>query len=168
MSAAQADVPELMIAPARRGWDGVVTQFDAPEGDRRLSRVIRASRLRLVVGLLRGGAAALSSKAIASPAKAAEPHFRQALWWLGPAIVKPHPMNAYALDRLGLALQLQGKNDEVEGLYLRSLALQQEGGWPPTPWTEVTLLNLAILYSRQGKTDVSAALRERFASCPTR
>jgi len=101
---------------------------------------------------------ALASKAITSPAKVAEQLFREALDRLVTAIPGPDPLVAYALDRVGLACQLQGNDADAEGLYLRSLAHQQSGEWRATPWTEVTLLNLAILYGRQGRHAMNEAL----------
>jgi tetratricopeptide repeat protein len=41
----------------------------------------------------------------------------------------PDPVLAYGLDQAGLACQLQGKDADAEGLYLRSLAQQQSRGW---------------------------------------
>jgi tetratricopeptide (TPR) repeat protein len=101
---------------------------------------------------------ALASKAITSPAKVAEQLFREALDRLVTAIPGPDRLVAYALDRVGLACQLQGNDADAESLYLRSLALQQSGEWRATPWTEVTLLNLAILYGRQGRHAMNEAL----------
>ena len=69
------------------------------------------------------------------------------------------PFGTYA--RVGLACQLQGNDADAEGLYLRSLAHQQSGEWRATPWTEVTLLNLAILYGRQGKPGMKEVLMEK-------
>jgi len=102
--------------------------------------------------------AALTSDGITSRAKVAEQLFTEALNQLLAAIPGADPLVAYALDRLGLACQLQGNDADAEGLYLRSLAHQQAGEWRATPWTEVTLLNLAILYGRQGKHGMNEVL----------
>jgi len=117
--------------------------------------------IRAAEELLRRGMAALTSNAITSRAKVAEQLFREALDRLVTAIPGPDPLVAYALDRVGLACQLQGNDADAESLYLRSLAHQQSGEWRATPWTEVTLLNLAILYGRQGKHAMNESLIRR-------
>lgn len=155
------DVPELFIAPATRGPWGVVTHLAEPKHVRWWHALTMAPKLRAADALLRRGMVALNSKAIVTPARVAEQLFREALDKLTPGVGSEHPMVGYALDRVGLACQLQGNDDEAEGFYLRSLALQQAGRRPPTMWTEVTLLNLAILYGRQGKHGLHEAVLHR-------
>jgi len=155
------DVPELIIAPVTRGSDGVITQFAGPIPVGWWRGLTQGPRLRAADSLLSRGMASLTSKAIIDPARAAERLFREALEELVATVGSDHPMTVYALDRVGLACQLQGEDAEAEDFYLRSLALQQAGRWPHTPWTEVTLLNLAILYGRQGKRDLNETLVNR-------
>jgi hypothetical protein len=151
------DIPELMIAPVLRDARGVMTQLPSPK--QRVSYgFIARPKIRAAEEMLRRGMAALASKAITSPAKVAEQLFREALDRLVTAIPGPDPLVAYALDRVGLACQLQGNDADAEGLYLRSLAHQQSGEWRATPWTEVTVLNLAILYGRQGRHAMNESL----------
>lgn len=150
-------ISELIIAPVRRDTAGVMTQLPSPKQRVSYGFIARPT-IRAAEELLRRGMEALASKAITSPAKVAEQLFREALDRLITAILGPDPLVAYALDRVGLACQLQGNDADAEGLYLRSLAQQQSGAWRATPWTEVTLLNLAILYGRQGKHAMNEAL----------
>jgi hypothetical protein len=157
VTAGPADIPELIIAPVSRDALGVTTQLPSPKHSGWYGLMAR-SEIRAAEDLLRRGMAALTSNAITSPAKVSEQLFREALDRLVTAIPGPDPLMAYALDRVGLACQLQGNDADAEGLYLRSLAHQQFGEWRATPWTEVTLLNLAILYGRQGKQTMNEAL----------
>ena len=155
--AGATDIPELIIAPVWRDAARVMTQLRSPK-QRVWYGLIARPKIRAAEELLRRGMEALASKAITSPAKVAEQLFREALDRLVTAIPEPSPLVAYALDRVGLACQLQGNDADAEGLYLRSLAHQQSGEWRATPWTEVTLLNLAILYGRQGRHTMNEAL----------
>ena len=156
-TAGTTDIPNLIIAPIWRDAAGVMTQLPSPK-QRVWYGLIARPKIRAAEELLRRGMEALASKAITSPAKVAEQLFREALDRLVTAIPGPDPLVAYALDRVGLACQLQGNDADAEGLYLRSLAHQQSGEWRATPWTEVTLLNLAILYGRQGRHAMNEAL----------
>jgi hypothetical protein len=155
--AGTTDIPELIIAPVLRDALGVTTQLPSPK-HRGWYGLMARREIGTAEELLQRGMAALTSDAITSPSKVAEQLFRQALDRLVTAIPGPDPLMAYALDRVGLACQLQGNDADAEGLYLRSLAHQQSCEWRSTPWTEVTLLNLAILYRRQGKHAMNEAL----------
>jgi len=155
--AGATDIPELIIAPVFRDVLGVTTQLPSPKHSGWYGLMARPE-IRAAEELLRRGMAALTSNAITSRAKVAEQLFHEALERLVTAIPGPSPLVAYALDRVGLACQLQGNDADAEGLYLRSLALQQSGEWRATPWTEVTLVNLAILYGRQGRHAMNEAL----------
>jgi tetratricopeptide (TPR) repeat protein len=77
--------------------------------------------------------------------------FRRALDILLQAVGELHPKVAYAYDRLGYVRQLRGDVREAERLYLRSIAIRDVGRWAPTMWDELTFLNLAVLYGRQGR-----------------
>ncbi len=150
-------IPELIIAPVSRDALGVTSQLPSPKHSGWYGLMARPE-IRAAEEMLRRGMTALTSNAITSRAKVAEQLFREALDRLITAIPGPDPLVAYALDRVGLACQLQGNDADAEGLYLRSLAHQQSGAWRATPWTEVTLLNLAILYGRQGRHAMNEAL----------
>ncbi|MDX1567799.1 MAG: tetratricopeptide repeat protein [Longimicrobiales bacterium] len=82
----------------------------------------------------------------------AEVCFRQALDLLEEVLDEPHPRISYALDRIGLVCHLRGDVEEAESLYLRSLAVLGDVR-SPTKWNDITILNLAILYGRQGRTE---------------
>ncbi len=155
--AGTTDIPELIIAPVLRDTLGVTTELPSPKHNGSYG-LMAQPEIRAAEDLLRRRMAALTSNAITSRAKVAEQLFREALDRLVTAIRGPDALVAYALDRVGLACQLQGNDAEAEGLYLRSLAHQQSGEWRATPWTEVTLLNLAILYGRQGRHTMNEAL----------
>ena len=156
-TAGTTDIPELIIAPVLRDGRGVTTQLPGPKHRGWYGFRVRLE-IRAAEELLRRGMAALTSDGITSRAKVAEQLFTEALNQLLAAIPGADPLVAYALDRVGLACQLQGNDADAEGLYLRSLAHQQSGEWRATPWTEVTLLNLAILYGRQGKHGMNEVL----------
>lgn len=139
------DQPEILICPAQKGPWGVVTQTSGPQEPPagRHPDLIRAD------ALLRVGMVALD-KFRPRRLEDAERHFRKALVLLERVLTAPHPRISYALDRIGLACHLQGRLDEAEALYLRSLAILGHDD-PPTKWNELTLINLAVLYGTQGR-----------------
>jgi hypothetical protein len=50
-------------------------------------------------------------------------------------------------------------------MYLRAVAIREiGGGWVPTIWDELTLINLAILYGQQGRYPLRDAMVERSRS----
>lgn len=137
--------PEILIWPAQKGPWGVVTETSGPQEPPASGNpsLIRAE------ALLRVGMVALT-KSRPRRLDDAELHFRKALGILEEVLPSPHPRISYALDRIGLVCHLQGRLDEAEDFYLRSLAILGHAG-PPTKWNELTLINLAVLYGSQGR-----------------
>jgi tetratricopeptide (TPR) repeat protein len=151
-------VPELVLAPAQRGPWGVVTRLSGPPDPPDTSPHPELRRAR---ALLWKGMIVLSRHSSDERVRYAERLFRQALTVLLSSVGEIHPKVAYARDRIGLVCQIRGRTREAELQYLRALALREAGGWPATLWSEVTLLNLAILYARQGRDQLRDAMLER-------
>ena len=155
---------ELIIAPAVKGPWGVTTKTAGPcDVDGRRFRM--PPEARKADALLRRGAIALGANGDRRRRlRLAECCFLEAVDILVDTVEAVHPFVAYAMDRLGLACQMQEQLDRAERLYVKSLALWRKGGWAATSWTEVTLLNLAILYRCQGRRDEHAAVMREFRS----
>ena len=155
---------ELIIAPAVKGPWGVTTKTAGPcDADGRRLRL--PPEARGADALLRQGAIALGTNgAQRKDLPLAERCFLDAADILVDTVDAFHPFVAYAMDRLGLVCQMREQLDRAERLYVKSLALWRKGGWAATSWTEVTLLNLAILYGSQGRRDEHAAVMREFRS----
>ncbi len=68
---------------------------------------------------------------------------------------------AVAFDKLGWVCDAQGRDDDAESYYLRSLAAQKAAGWPPVVCDELTMLRLAQLYRRRGQPVLGKAVLAR-------
>jgi tetratricopeptide (TPR) repeat protein len=150
--------PELFVSPATRGRNGVTTRVSGPEDP----PGVPAESLRRPNALIRAGMIALDHRGGRDLARA-ESCFREALDLLRACLGEPHAKVSYALDRIGLVCQMQGREAEAEALYLRSLeALDEDAA--PTEWNDLTLLNLAILYGRQGRLSERDAVLARYGA----
>jgi tetratricopeptide (TPR) repeat protein len=117
--------------------------------------------IRKADGLMRRGMILLSHESSEDLALEAWECFRRALDTLLEAVGELHPKVAYAYDRLGYLRQLSGDVREAERLYLRGIAIRDAGRWAPTMWDELTFLNLAVLYGRQGRHALQHAMIRR-------
>ena len=155
---------ELIIAPAVKGPWGVIPKTAGPR-DTADGRFRLPPEARRADALLRAGMVALGLNSEGrKDVPRAERCFTIAAEILVDTVDAFHPFVAYAMDRLGLACQMQEQLERAERFYRKSLTLWRQGGWPATPWTEVTLLNLAILYGAQGRHDQHAAVMQEFRS----
>jgi tetratricopeptide (TPR) repeat protein len=144
--------PELIVCPAVRGPWGVTDRLGGPPYPKE-PEPERAALVRLADGILRRGMLIIARWGGEDAPELAERCFRSALGWLLDVVREEHPLVAYAYDRIGFVLQTQGRLGEAEDWYLQSLALFLKGDWPLSLWTEVTYLNLAILYGQLGQED---------------
>jgi tetratricopeptide (TPR) repeat protein len=152
---------ELFFAPAQKGPWGVITRLAGPPNPPLDVGSTEAAAIRKADGLLRRGMILLSHESNEDPVGEAWECFRRALDILLQAVGELHPKVAYAYDRLGYLRQLRGDVREAERLYLRSIAIRDAGTWAPTMWDELTLLNLAVLYGRQGRHALQHAMIQR-------
>ncbi len=158
-----------LFAPAQRGPWGVVTSLAGPPSLPFDSASPHATALRRADGLLRHGMVLLDKSRKADPKTVfpvlrARKLFREALEVLRRSVGDLHPMAAYAYDRIGFAQQEWGDLREAERFYLRAIAIRDISGWVPTVWDELTFINLAILYGRQGRHALRDAMVERSRS----
>ena len=140
------DSPTFITAPAWRGPWGWVHDTSGPADP----PGPRPPQLRRANALLREGMIAIT-KSEPHDVPRAETCFRSALDLLVEIFGTSHPKVSFALDRVGYVCQLQGKEEEAERRYEQSLTPVFNREWPPSPWNEVTLLNVAILYGRLGR-----------------
>lgn len=148
--------PVLIICPSTKGPWGVTTHTSGPIDPPDVPR----TELRRPNALLRAGMIALNKVRPPDLERAAR-CFREALDLLIERLGEPYPKVSYALDRLGLVSQMRGELEEAERLYVRSLALLADGR-APSPWNDVTLLNLRILFGCQGRLDEQDAVMARY------
>jgi len=148
--------PELIIGPARKGaWGVVKLTSGPPDGLRSVHpELLKAD------GLLRTGMLALIKRP-PRYVERAEACFREALELLTEVLDEPHPRISFALDRIGLCCHMRGHLEEAEGLYRRSLAILGEDG-ASTEWTDMTLINLAVLLGTQGRRDEQLEVMKRY------
>ncbi|MBT6561325.1 MAG: tetratricopeptide repeat protein, partial [Candidatus Scalindua sp.] len=69
-----------------------------------------------------------------------------------------HPDDATTLNNLALLYSTQGKYEEAEPLYKRSLEIKEKSFGPDHPDVATTLNNLADLYRQQGKYEEAEPL----------
>ncbi len=62
-----------------------------------------------------------------------------------------HPDVARSLNNLAMVYTDQGKYEEAEPLYQRSLAIEEKALGPEHPQVATSLNNLALIYQAQGK-----------------
>lgn len=151
------DEPQVILGAAHQAPNGRAILHTSGPPD---PLGIRTDELRRADGLLRTGMVALG-KCHPPQLERAERCFREALYLLTQAWEEPHPRISYALDRIGLVRHMQGDLQEAEELYLRSLKVLGKDD-RPTPWNDVTLLNLARLYQSQGRGMESEAVMSYF------
>jgi hypothetical protein len=131
---------ELFFAPAQKGPWGVITRLAGPPNPPLDVGSTEAAAIRKADGLLRRGMILLSHESNEDPVGEAWECFRRALDILLQAVGELHPKVAYAYDRI---------------------AIRDAGTWAPTMWDELTLLNLAVLYGRQGRHALQHAMIQR-------
>jgi tetratricopeptide (TPR) repeat protein len=147
---------EMLVAVTLQGPWGVVTHNGGPPDPPE----VPAAELRRPGALIREGMIALT-RVSPRDLDRAERCFRDALELLVQRLGEPHPKVSYVLDRLGVVYQLRRQLDDAERLYLRSLAVLDDGR-QPSHWNDLTLLNLAIVYGWQGRTEERDAVLRRY------
>jgi hypothetical protein len=153
---AAAEEAEMFVAVTLQGPWGVVTHNSGPPDP----PDVPAAELRRPGALVREGMIALT-RVSPRDLDRAERCFRDALELLVQRLGEPHPKVSYVLDRLGVVCQLRRQLDDAERLYLRSLAVLDDGR-RPSHWNDLTLLNLAIVYGWQGRTEEQDAVLRRY------
>jgi tetratricopeptide (TPR) repeat protein len=147
---------ELFVSVTIQGSWGVVTHNSGPPDPDDAP----AAELRRPGALIREGMIALTRVSPRDLDRAGR-CFREALDLLIDRLGEPHPKVSYALDRLGLICQMRGQLDDAERLYLRSLAILDDGR-KPSHWNDLTTLNLAVLYGCQGRLEERDAIMRRY------
>ena len=72
-----------------------------------------------------------------------------------------HPDDATTLNNLALLYSTQGKYEEAEPLYKRSLGIKEKSLGADHPEVAINLVNLANLYRQQGKYEEAEPLYRR-------
>jgi hypothetical protein len=150
------DDAEMLLAVTLQGPWGVVIHNSGPPDP----PDVPATELARPGALIREGMIALT-RVSPRDLDRAERCFRAALELLVERLGEPHPKVSYALDRLGAVCQLRRQLDDAERLYLRSLAVLDDGR-RPSHWNDLTTLNLAIVYGSQGRTEERDAVLRRY------
>jgi hypothetical protein len=151
-----AEDAEILVAVTLQGPWGVVTHNSGPPDP----PDVPAADLRRPGALIREGMIALT-RVSPRDLDRAERCFRHALELLVQRLGEQHPKVSYVLDRLGLVCQMRRQLDDAERLYLRSLAVLDDGR-RPSHWNDLTTLNLAIVYGSQGRTEERDAVLRRY------
>jgi hypothetical protein len=120
--------------------------------------------LELAEERIREGITAIRPKDAPPNYVRAELALREAISLLRGARDAPPAVWALAFDRLAWLCDAQGREEDAESFYLRSLSAQEAAGWPPVVCDELTMLRLAGLYRRQERSALAHAVLTRLRS----
>jgi len=157
--------PELLVAPATKDPSGVVTRWEIPSPDYSDCDDLSRRQLERADRLVKIGSSLLAAESPHERLSVAERCLRDALYILIDFAKCDDPCIACVYGRLGVACHLQGKLDDAEHSYLLAIEFGMRRLPSGSLWTELTMIDLAILYGTQGQyvlqEELIGQIRER-------
>jgi hypothetical protein len=143
--------PDLLVAPATKDRSGVVTRWQIPSPDYSDCDDLSRRQLERAATLVKIGSSMLGGESPYQGWSVAERCLRDALYILIDFAKCDDPCTACVYGRLGVACHLQGKLDDAEHSYLLAIEFGMRTLPSGSLWTELAMLNLAMLYGTQGQ-----------------